>query len=148
MTPPIIINSPESMVKVRVVTLKDYSEQTLKTLHKVGVLHVEEAKELKPVDKAAIETQRKETVELATFVNNMLGYLTDKEEVLPEEDVDVIYTRPFSEISREVRSLYTRFAGLYEKAVRSDKEIQELTKESESKVADIVGRKSEEIMKF
>ena len=41
MTPPIIINSPESMVKVRVVTLKDYSEQTLKTLHKVGVLHVE-----------------------------------------------------------------------------------------------------------
>lgn len=129
MTPPIIINSPESMVKVRVVTLKDYSEQTLKTLHKVGVLHVEEAKELKPVDKAAIETQRKEAVELATFVNNMLGYLTEKEEVLPEEDVDVIYTRPFSEISREVRSLYTRFAGLYEKAVRSDKEIQELTEQ-------------------
>ncbi|MBE9477646.1 MAG: hypothetical protein IMY81_00170 [Chloroflexi bacterium] len=129
MTPPIIINSPESMVKVRVVTLKDYSEQTLKTLHEVGVLHVEEAKELKPVDKAAIESQRKETAELATFVNNMLGYLTEKEEVLPEEDVDVIYTRPFSEISREVRSLYTRFAGLYEKAVRTDNEIEELTEQ-------------------
>lgn len=129
MTPPIIVNSPESMVKVRVVTLKDYSEQTLKTLHKVGVLHVEEAKELKPVDRAAIESQRKEVTELATFVNNMLGYLTGKEEVLPEEDVEVVYTRPFPELSREVRSLYTRFAGLYDKAVKTDNEIRELTEQ-------------------
>ncbi|MDD5591101.1 MAG: V-type ATPase 116kDa subunit family protein [Dehalococcoidales bacterium] len=129
MTPPIIVNSPESMVKVRVVTLKDYSEQTLKTLHKVGVLHVEEAKDLKPVDRAAIESQRKEATELATFVNNMLGYLTEKEEVLPEEDVEVIYTRPFPELSREVRSLYTRFAGLYDRAVKTDNEIRELTEQ-------------------
>ncbi|MDD4985594.1 MAG: V-type ATPase 116kDa subunit family protein [Dehalococcoidales bacterium] len=129
MTPPIIVNSPESMVKVRVVTLKDYAEQTLKTLHKAGVLHVEEAKELKPVDRAAIESQRKEANELATFVNNMLGYLTEKEEVLPDEDVEVVYTRPFSDLSREVRSLYTRFAGLYEKAVKTDNEIRELTEQ-------------------
>ncbi|MFO8143941.1 MAG: hypothetical protein R6T78_04645, partial [Dehalococcoidales bacterium] len=93
------------MVKVRLVTLKDYSEKTLKTLHQTGVLHVEESRELEPVDRAAIENQRKETSELATLVNHMLAYLTKQEEVTPEEDVDVIYTRPFSEISREVRSI-------------------------------------------
>jgi len=78
---PLILNSPESMVKVRVMTLKDYSEQTFKTLHKVGVLHVEEAKELGPADKGAIESQRKEVSELRTFVSNMLSYITEKQQV-------------------------------------------------------------------
>jgi len=127
MKPPIIINSAEPMVKVRVVTLKDYSEQALKTLHSVGVLHVEEAKELKPIDRSAIENQRREVNELSTFVNNMLAYLAEEESVSPERDVDVIYTRPFSEISREVRSIYSRFKELYDKANRADNEIQELT---------------------
>ena len=128
MKPPIIINSPESMVKVRLVTLKDYSEKTLKTLHQIGALHVEESRELEPVDRAAIEKQRKETSELATLVNHMLAYLTRKEEVTPGEDVDVIYTRPFSEISREVRASYSQFSDLYQKAVKTDNEIQELTR--------------------
>jgi len=52
---PGILSSPQPMVKVRVITLKDYSEQTLKTLHRVGVLHVEQGEGLKPIDKAAIE---------------------------------------------------------------------------------------------
>ena len=47
---PVILSSPDPMVKVRVITLKDYSEQALKTLHKVGVLHVEQGEELKPID--------------------------------------------------------------------------------------------------
>jgi len=55
---PVVLSSPESMVKVRVITLKDYSEQALKTLHKVGVLHVEQGEELNPVDKAAIDSQQ------------------------------------------------------------------------------------------
>ena len=32
----VILNTPESMTRVRVVTLKDYSEPTLKALHRVG----------------------------------------------------------------------------------------------------------------
>ena len=51
----VLLNSPEPMTRVRVVTLKDYSEPTLKVLHQLGVLHVEEGKELAPVDRAAIE---------------------------------------------------------------------------------------------
>ena len=126
---PVVLSSPESMVRVRVITLKDYSEQTLKTLHKVGVLHVEQGKELKPVDKAAIESQQREVGELLAFVGDILDYITEKQQVSPREDVEVIYTRPFGEISREVRSFYTRFAELYEKVVKIDGEIKALTKQ-------------------
>jgi len=126
---PVILSSPDPMVKVRVITLKDYSEQALKTLHKVGVLHVEQGEELKPVDKAAIEGQQKEVSELLAFVGGILGYITEKQQVSPREDVEVIYTRPFGEISKEVRSLYTRFAELYQKAVKIDEEIKALTEQ-------------------
>jgi len=126
---PLILNSPESMVKVRVITLKDYSEPTFKTLHKLGVLHIEESRELKPVDKAAVESQHKEASELLTFVGNMLSYITEKQQVLPGEDAEVIYTKPFGEIGREVRSLYTRFAELHEETVKIDKEIEQLAEQ-------------------
>jgi V/A-type H+-transporting ATPase subunit I len=117
------------MVKVRVITLKDYSEPTFKTLHKLGVLHVEESKELQPVDKAAVERQQKETSELLTFVGNMLSYITDKQQVSTGEDAEVIYTKPFDELGKEVRSLYTRFAELHEKTVKIDKEVKQLTEQ-------------------
>lgn len=125
----LVLSSPESMAKFRVITLKDYSEPTLKTLHKVGVLHVEEGKELKPIDKAAIESQQKEVNELLAFVDNILGYITEKQTVLPAEDVEVIYTRPFGEVSREVRLLYSKFAELDEKTVKIDKDITGLTEQ-------------------
>jgi len=125
----LILSSPEAMVKFRVIMLKDYAEMALKTLHKVGALHVEEGKELEPVDKAAIESQQKEISELLTFVGNMLGYITEKQKVLPADDVEVIYTRPFGEISREVRLLYSRFAELTEQTVKINREVAELTEQ-------------------
>jgi len=125
----VILNSPEAMTRVRVITLKDYSELTLKALHKVGVVHVEEGKELEPVDRAAIERQQKEISELRAFVSSMLSYITDKEQVSLGEDVEVIYTQPFAEIAKEVRSLYADFAELHGKTVRIDKEIKELTEQ-------------------
>jgi len=124
---PLIVNSPESMVKVRVMTMKDYSEPALKTLHRIGVLHVEEGKELKPVDKAALESERKEVSELLTFVDSVLSYIPKKERVPLGEDVEVIYTRPFSEISGEVRLLYDKINKLNERAVKLNDEAQQLT---------------------
>jgi len=126
---PVILNVPESMARVRVVTLRDYSEATLKALHRVGVLHVEEGKELAPVDKLAVEAQQKEVNELRTFVSSMLSYIAEKEQVDLGEDVEVIYTRPFGEITREVRSLYADFAELSEKTARINREKETLTEQ-------------------
>ena len=127
---PLILNSPESMVKVRVITLKDYSEPTFKTLHKLGVLHIEESKELPPIDKAAVERQQKEAGQLLTIVGNMLGYISEKQQVSVGEDAEVIYTKPFDELGKEVRSLSTRFAELHENTVKIGNEVEQLTEQN------------------
>jgi V/A-type H+-transporting ATPase subunit I len=123
---PLILNNPESMVKVRVMTTKDYSEKTLKTLHRIGMLHIEEGKELKPIDKAAIELERREVSELFTFVDNVLSYIPQEKRISLEEDVEVIYTRPFSEIGNEVRLLYNKINKLHERIVKLSDEVQQL----------------------
>jgi V/A-type H+-transporting ATPase subunit I len=124
---PLFLSNPESMVKVRVVTVKDDSEKTLKTLHKIGVLHIEESKELRPIDRIAIEREQDEVSELLTFVNNVLVHIPQKERVSLDEDIEVIYTKPFGEISGEVRTLYNRVNKLYERIIKLDEEVKQLT---------------------
>ena len=64
------------------------------------MLHVEESHELEPVDKAAVENERREISELFNFVDKVLSYLPQTETVTLDEDIEVIYARPFSEIPR------------------------------------------------
>jgi V/A-type H+-transporting ATPase subunit I len=123
---PLIINTPDPMVKVRVMTAKDYSTQTLKTLHTAGVLHVEESDELKPVDKEAVERERKKVSELLTCINDVLAYLPKGERVSLGENVEVIYTRPLDEIDSEVRALCTKLGKMHQIAAQLNNEIKEL----------------------
>ncbi|MFC1952226.1 V-type ATP synthase subunit I [Chloroflexota bacterium] len=123
---PLVLNNPESMLKVRVMTTKDYSEKTLKTLHRIGVLHIEEGKELKPVDKTAIELEHREVSKLLTFVGEVLSYVSPEEQISLEEDIEVIYTKPFSEISDEVKLLYNKVNHLHERIVNLNDEVQQL----------------------
>jgi V/A-type H+-transporting ATPase subunit I len=125
--PPLIVNTPDPMAKVRVITPKDYSTKTLKTLHTAGVLHVEESEELKPVDKEAIEQERREVGELLTSINDVLDYIPKGERVLLGEGVEVIYTRPLDEIDREVRALCTKLTKMHQIAANLKENIRELT---------------------
>jgi V/A-type H+-transporting ATPase subunit I len=124
---PLIVNTSDPMAKVRVVTTKDYSTKTLKTLHTVGVLHVEESEELKPVDKEAIEGERRKIGELLTSINDILAYLPKGEGVSLREDVEVIYTRPFDEVDSEVRLLCTKLSNMHQRATKLNDDIKELT---------------------
>ena len=123
---PLIVNTPDPMAKVRVLTTKDYSTKTLKTLHTAGVLHVEKSEELKPVDKEAIEKERREVGELLTSINDILSYIPEGETVSPTEDVGVIYTRPLSEIDSEVRLLCTKLSNMHQKAAKLSEEVEKL----------------------
>ena len=123
---PIIVNSPEPMVKARVITLKERSEQAIKVLQDVGVLHVERSQQLTAIDRDIIDRRRQEVGELLTMVRKMLGYIAGKRKVFLEKDTEVIYTRPFSEIDKEVRSVCGKFTELYEKAVEINTEIERL----------------------
>lgn len=124
---PVVVNTPETMVKVKVLTMKEDSENTLKALHKAGVLHIDTSEELSPVDRAAIEDQRREVTHLLDNVNTILSYLPDKEALIPAENVEVIYTRPLHELNGEVESLYTRLHSMYQRTVRPAEKIEELS---------------------
>ena len=124
--PAVIVSTPDPMVKVRVMTPKDYSTETLKTLHRAGVLHVEETEELKPVDKEALEQDRREVGELLTSINDVLAYVPKGEWVVLDEGVEVIYDRPLSEIDSEVRALCTKLGNMHQRATKLDEHIKEL----------------------
>ena len=124
---PIIVNTSDPMAKVRVLTTKDYSTETLKILHTAGVLHIEESEELKPVDKEAIEQERKEIGELLTSINDILDYIPKGERLSLQEDVEVIYTRPFDEVDSEVKLLCTKLSNMHQRAAKLNDDIKVLT---------------------
>ncbi len=123
---PLVLNSPDPMVKVKIVTTKDRSTQTLKTLHAAGVLHVEESHELKPVDKEAIEQERRTVAELLASINEVLSYAPQEEQVALTEDVEVMYTRPLEEIDSDVRALCTRLSNMHQTAAKLRENLKEL----------------------
>lgn len=124
---PLVLNSPEPMLKVRVVTAKDYSNTALKTLHRVGVLHVEQSAELRPVDREAIEHERREVEELLTAIEDVLAYIPQGEMAPLVEDIEVIYTRPFDETDSEIRRLCTKLSNMHHRAAKLSEEVKELT---------------------
>jgi len=123
---PLVLNTSDPMVKARVITAKDYSNKALRTLHGAGVLHVEESEELKPIDRTAIENEKGQVAELLTAINDVLDYIPKGERVSLEEDVEVIYTRPFSETDSEVRSLCTKLSNMHKQATKLKQSIEEL----------------------
>ncbi len=110
-----LINTAEPMVKMRVVTVRDDSERTLKTLQNIGVLDVEESEELGPVDRVAIDKARREVNELTSYITKILGYLPEKDVVTIDENIEVLYTQPFGEITGEVRRIYNKTSRLQER---------------------------------
>jgi V/A-type H+-transporting ATPase subunit I len=122
----LLINNPEAMTRVKVITVKDYSESVLKILHQIGVLHVEEGKEIQSVDRAAIEREKGEVNELLSFTNGILAHLPQSQSVPIGEDVEVIYTKSFEEISGEVRTLYNKTSRLHDQIVKLETSIEQL----------------------
>ncbi len=123
---PLLINTPEPMVMVRVVTTKDRADSALKTLHEEGVLHVEQSEELKPVERATIDETRGRVSESLKYINEILSYIPEKEKVFLQEDLTTRYLRPFDEIENDARSLYATLTDLYKKAEGLDQKIKRL----------------------
>jgi len=122
----LIVNTPEPMRRVRVVAAKDYSDQTLKTLHRAGVLHVEESAELEPVDREAIEHERRRVTGLLADIEDVLAFAPKEGRVSVSEDIEVIYTRPLDEIEGETGALCTKLSKMNQQAVKLSREAREL----------------------
>ncbi len=107
------------MLRVRVVTVKDYSDAALKRLQEAGVLHVEEAEELNPLDKEAIERERSLTRIALGHINDILDNIAVERTVsIPAEPA----SRSLDKIMADVKRLQGIFSRLTEKqdALRAD----------------------------
>ncbi len=121
----LILSTPEPMNKVRVVTMKDLAEQTLKALQRIGVLHVEVSEELSPIDIAYLDQHKNEVTELINMVNEVLNYTPIKTS-LPK-DKEVLYLRPFNELQSEASSLCGGLSQQHQKIVRKRRALTRLT---------------------
>ena len=111
-----IVNTPEPMSRMRVVTSKDRTGQMLKVLQRAGILHAEESSELKPIDRESIEKERRQVSELLTSIEDVLKYVPEEQLVRLRQDVDVYYTKPLAEIGVETRKLCTKLAAMHQRA--------------------------------
>jgi vacuolar-type H+-ATPase subunit I/STV1 len=95
------------------------------------VLHVEESTELKPIDRDAIEKERRQVSELLTCIEDVLKYVPAEQLVRVRQDVDVYYTKPLAEISSDTRMLCTKLGAMHQRAhkLQQEKEsMEELTR--------------------
>lgn len=120
---PLFINTPEPMVKMRVITVKDSTEKTLRRLQEIGVLHVEEAKELEPVDKVAIERDRNRVRKALTSIHDILTCLPGERKVFLPEDVR---HQSLDKITDQVSRFHDRFSKLTGRTDRLKKKIASL----------------------
>ena len=127
---PLLLNAPEPMARMRVVTTRDRSDAALKTLHEEGVLHVEQSEELKPVERAAVDGARNRVNESLKYINEILSYIPQKEKVFLKEPLTTRYLRPFDEIENDARSLYATLTDLYKKAAGLEGEIKRLREDN------------------
>lgn len=122
----LIVNSPDPMVKARVMVTKDLSDAALKVLQDIGVLHVEESEDLQPVDREVLEQERRKVSELLAIVSDVLSCIPDGEEVDIHESIGTVYVRPFEEIDREIRPLCNKLRNMYAHVAGMKNRLEEL----------------------
>ena len=111
-----IVNTPEPMSRMRVVTSRDLSSQALKVLQQAGVLHAEESSELKPIDRESIEKERRQVTELLSNIEDVFKYVPSDQIVRLKQDADVYYVKPLDEIGKDTRRLCTKLTTMHQRA--------------------------------
>jgi V/A-type H+-transporting ATPase subunit I len=121
---PIIVNKPESMLKLKVLAVKDERDTVLRLLQKIGVLHVESSDELTPVDKNLIENEKENINSLLANVSKMLSYADKAKSITTDQDTEIIYTRTNAEFAEEVSAIYQDFEELHETGVAATEKLK------------------------
>lgn len=124
---PLFVSNPEPMAKVRVITVKEQLERTVKTLHKASILHIEISEELKPADRTALEKEGNSVSDLLTRLDDVLNHIQSREQVHLGDNVKLIYTRPFRELEDEVVPICTKLSNQYQRIAQQDKTAKHLT---------------------
>ncbi len=117
---PLLINTPETMLKVRVVTAKDASEKTLELLQTIGVLHLEEPQELDSTNLTKIEDRRNLIRKITASIHDILSYVKGEHTVsIPEE----ISAEPLETILHRTERLRGKCSRLRDDATKLENDL-------------------------
>ena len=94
---PLFVSNPESINKVRVITVKEQLERIVKTLHKAGILNIEISAELETVDHSALKNELHTTYDPLIHIYNIIICLQTEKHTYLEDNIELIYFRPFRE---------------------------------------------------
>lgn len=111
------------MLKIRVVTAKDSSVETLERLQETGVLHIEEPRELAPTDRTAIEEKRNLIRTISANINDILSYVKGEHTILIPESAEA---QPLDKILHQTGRLRDRCTRLREDATRLEADISNM----------------------
>ncbi len=130
-TPPFILSAPETMLKAKIITVKDQVSSVLAALHASQAIHVKEAKELKPLEREIIEKRREELESLLRIIERFLMNVNREYTVEIEEKIEP-YTIPelLEKYEKPVRDIYAKMQTLANKISK----IQQDLAETEAKV--------------
>ncbi len=120
---PLFINTPETMLKIRVVTAKDSSAETLEHLRTTGVLHIEEPRELDSSDRTAITEKRNLIRKISANISDILSYVKEEHRILIRE---VLKDQPLDKILHQTGRLHDRCSRLREDATRLEADISNI----------------------
>ena len=106
---PLFVSKPEPVSKVRVITIKEQLEHTVKTLHKAGIHHIEVSTELETVDHSALGNDLHTTYDSLTHIDNIIICLQTGKYAYLEENIELIYPRSFRESDISSRFVTVRW---------------------------------------
>ncbi|MBW2594635.1 MAG: hypothetical protein JRC66_00540 [Deltaproteobacteria bacterium] len=120
---PLIINTPEAMLKIRVVTAKDSSTETLERLQEMGVLHIEEPRELDLTDRTAIDEKRNLIRKISANINDILSHVKGEHRIFIPEDAEA---QPLDKILHQTGGVRDKCTRLREDATRLEADISNM----------------------
>jgi V/A-type H+/Na+-transporting ATPase subunit I len=132
-----IINTPEPMWRMRVLTAKDYAARTLTALQRAGVLHPEQSTELEAIDRVTIDRDWQAVIALLRDIDDVLDWMPQNEVLRIGRDVDVFLTRPVEEIAAKTRRVCAKLTALHRRS--ADLEDEEVRWRELSHIAGVLG---------
>ncbi|MCX6013218.1 MAG: V-type ATP synthase subunit I [Chloroflexi bacterium] len=130
---PILINTPESMLKVRIITLKDYAENTVKTLQELGVFDLEQV-EAKPDHKQQIESDLINANAALIRIEHLLSFLPETKAVSITGDLVSAYRHELKTSLEEIEVFYKKIDRLHDTSLTYENQLKTL-KESKKYLA-------------
>ncbi len=108
---PLLINTPEAMLKIRVVITKDASAKALELLKTTGALHIEEPRELDAADRAKITEKRNLIRKISANISDILSHVKREHKIFIPRDIK---DQPLDTILHQTGKLREKCARLLE----------------------------------